>query len=69
MKVTFTMDEVRSIIREAAEQQVVGTSRIPDTASVRFVHRYHDGSGEGEVDAITPVNRVEIEFEFRRREA
>lgn len=62
MKITLTMSEVRKILSDHALSEMVrGGNGTP--ASVRFIHRYSDGSGEDDAENITSIQRVDIEFE------
>lgn len=60
MKITLDLTEVMEMVKAEVYR------RAPDLGpptTVRFIHRYEDGSGEGDVDTITPIDRVEISFD------
>lgn len=59
MKVVFTMEEVRDILRERVGLTIslVGKSEW----DVRFMHKYPDGSGEAEIEILGQIDRVEID--------
>jgi hypothetical protein len=52
MKIVLTLDEVRVILR--------ANFGCREEAEVKFVHRYHDGSGEANVEDLTAIDRVEV---------
>ncbi len=58
MKIILTMEEVNELVLAC-----VATPRGFDTKSIRYIHRYRDGSGEEDVENITAIHRIEIELE------
>lgn len=60
MKITFSMEEAREIIRSFAIEKLGGTKT--DDFPVLFVHRYADGSGECDIETLDVIQRVEVDL-------
>lgn len=62
MKVTFSMKEVRRILRAAAlNRNETAQFLTGDAKGVQFIHKYPDGSGEADIETLGTVDRVEVE--------
>ncbi len=61
MKIVFTMNEVRRMIRQHVDKCCLQGDCVDPNTPVRFIHQYSDGSGEAGVDDITEVHRIEID--------
>lgn len=61
MKIVLTLDEVRDIVRAAMTRFDSENQPKAKDISVRFIHKYFDGSGETDVELIAEIDRVEIE--------
>lgn len=62
MKVTFSMKEVRQILKAAALRRNETSQFLSgDAKEVKFIHKYADGSGEADIETIGIVDRVEVE--------
>ena len=61
MKAVLTMDEVRKMLRFAVENSMSeGPTADRVSGSVRFIHKYSDGSGEAEIETMARIDRVEV---------
>lgn len=65
MKIVLTMDEVCKALLRKYGPLLTKTTPLSDLM-VSFVHRYGDGSGEIDIEAITAIHHVEIATEEDR---
>jgi len=59
MKVVLTVEEAKNIICDFVHGRNLEDEKPKE---VVFIHKYYDGSGESDVGAITPIDRIEVRY-------